>query len=501
MGQNEAVSRYTEIALPKLRHLPNLPSSVRYYDKIAGIYRSIRDYANAPEISIHVGRNRKYRIVEFFDEITLMRHVIAHLFSSIDAITVATHLSIIMRTDAIQDFLRASLTLSPHEFRSWWIEYAGIHLKERQCGAFKAILRSMAELAISPWNKDYVKYISALPSLAKNRYNVVERGECFIPIHDQAAITGWLDDFSSRCAAAPDRFSTSELRRACILTASFQLGVRPIQLAAILMQDVTVRNGRIHVKVPFAKQGNVPPDFLIRRIKAEWSSPWIAYALRRRTLESVTHTHEQSFFQLIPERFNVVIAPVVEAICGRKWNIYDFRHTGAQRLADAGASREEIQDYLMHKSIDAANVYFTGSPSQAEKINRALGLSTIYQGVVKVAHAGMIDRQILEALPTDQQIGGVPHGIPISGIGGCHLGQSLCVKNPVLSCYSCEKFLPLKDSEIHSSVATSLRGVVKQFYAASSEMDASPAYGQLRRTIEQAEEYARGARAAGDKPL
>jgi hypothetical protein len=181
---------------------------------------------------------------------------------------------------------------------------------------------------------------------------------------------------------------------------------------------------------------------------------------------------------------------VVGRITGKRWTPNDFRHTGAQRLADAGASHAEIQDYLTHATDGAANVYFTGSGAQAEKVNQAMGLSQVYQAVAEIARIGMVDRQTLEALPEDQQIGGAPHGIPIAGIGACRLGQSQCTKNPVLSCYGCRSFLPLNEPPVHQEVADGLRGVVQDFFSVASDVEASPAYGQLRRTIEAADRAA-----------
>ncbi|PMZ85786.1 site-specific integrase, partial [Pseudomonas sp. FW305-42] len=85
-------------------------------------------------------------------------------------------------------------------------------------------------------------------------------------------------------------------------------------------------------------------------------------------------------------------------------------------------------------------------------------------------------------LPADKQIGGVPHGIPIAGIGGCEVGQSLCSKNPVLSCYTCRRFMPLRDTNIHERVLEDLRPVVLDFAASSRSNEQSPAFVQLRTT-------------------
>ncbi|WP_259665486.1 MULTISPECIES: hypothetical protein [Rhizobium] len=115
---------------------------------------------------------------------------------------------------------------------------------------------------------------------------------------------------------------------------------------------------------------------------------------------------------------------------------------------------------------------------------RARAISPIYSNLAKIAKTRTIDKAMLLGLPADQQIGAVPHGILIAGIGGCGLGQSLCFKNPVLSCYTCSKFMPLGEPDIHQEVLESLRPVVTEFAAASRYNQQSPAYGQLKTTLD-----------------
>ncbi|HHH7389073.1 TPA: hypothetical protein ACP2SZ_005153, partial [Escherichia coli] len=73
-------------------------------------------------------------------------------------------------------------------------------------------------------------------------------------------------------------------------------------------------------------------------------------------------------------------------------------------------------------------------------------------------------------------------------------GQSLCSKNPVLSCYTCRKFLPLSDAAVHESVVESLRSVVSEFASASRFNEESPAYTQLRRMFQAALQVAKDIR-------
>jgi len=69
----------------------------------------------------------------------------------------------------------------------------------------------------------------------------------------------------------------------------------------------------------------------------------------------------------------------------------------------------------------------------------------------------------------------------------CTLGQGLCAKNPVLSCYGCDRFLAVRNAKIHEEVLEGLRPVVLQFYNASRGENYSPAYSQLQDVLERVE--------------
>ena len=479
-----------------LRHLPPLPSNVRYYDSVQGKYQSLRAFPNWKSLTLNTrGRTRTHDFSHLGEDAgAILRHVVADFFSRIDAVTVSTHLGNLKASRTTEQMILKGVALAPADFRAWWIENCATQLTERQCGAFKAVLRTFCNLVIGHWNPDYREFVSQLPSPPKNRYGVLEAGVCFLPIEHQAKLTNWLDDLAAEISSNPLTFTSKRLREFCALTLSYQFGFRPIQIADIKVSDVSMRNDRVYVRVLIAKQRDAVPQHVTRRIKPEWSAGWIEHARRRPDIEPAPHAHRESFLGLPPDRISTEISAAMERITGKRWTPNDLRHTGAQRLADAGASHSEIQDYLTHATDGAANAYFTGSGLQAEKVNRAMGLSQLYQSVAHIANIGMIDRTTLEMLPEARQIGGIPHGIPIAGIGACELGQSHCIKNPVLSCYGCRNFLPLNEPLVHEEVADGLRGVVQSFFRVASDVDASPAYGQLRRTIEAADRIAVEAR-------
>lgn len=157
----------------------------------------------------------------------------------------------------------------------------------------------------------------------------------------------------------------------------------------------------------------------------------------------------------------------------------------AQRMVDAGASQEELAAALGHSVLRTGLVYFQSSANQAELVNQALAVSPTYNAVLKIAKAKFIEREELMTLRGDQQVAGVPHGIPIAGIGGCTTGQPLCPYNPVTACYGCPKFMPVNDVSVHEQVLRELRQVVIQFKDIGHGELKSPAYLQLQRTLSQ----------------
>ena len=179
----------------------------------------------------------------------------------------------------------------------------------------------------------------------------------------------------------------------------------------------------------------------------------------------------------------LAIIDLASIITGVDVTATDLRHTAAQRLVDAGASQEEVAEFLGHSDVTTCLVYYQTSANQAERVNKALGISDIYLRVVKIAHDKFISHEELAELKDIQQIAGVPHGIPIAGIGGCATGQPSCPYNPITSCYGCRKFMPVADVELHKRVLGDMRGVVTFFVDASLGDSHSPAYMQLRRAI------------------
>lgn len=302
-----------------------------------------------------------------------------------------------------------------------------------------------------------------------------------------------------RLAVDPTSLGDEELRDVCMLVMSYQYAFRPGQIARIELADVRLfSTGAVHVAVSLIKQSNNKRIRAIRRIKREWG-PLFNELVKRRE-NGVMHSEEgvppRLLFGLTPQGVSGAIVDLTEELTGESWSPTDLRHTAAQRLADGGISHAGLTEFMGHNSDRIANVYFDKSPAQAQRINEALAISPIYSNLAKIARTKTIDKAMLLGLPSDQQIGAVPHGIPIAGIGGCDLGQSLCMKSPVLACYTCSRFMPLGEPEIHEEVLASLRPVITEFAAACRNNHQSPAYAQLRGTLDAVRRIAEGLKAS-----
>jgi integrase len=393
----------------------------------------------------------------------------------------------ISRKIGIEQLINLLVGLAPHAVREQWLEVIIPNFTNIEVRSLKSALHSLCIQAIGPWTPEYRDYVAKLPTPRTDYYRTVRTGDCFVPLDQQSLIIDYFDEMTAQVGIQPAEIDPRGLRDACILIISHQHALRPGQVARLRVADVRIHDtGAVHFSYPLLKQRRSNNMRRVtRRVKREWGRLFAAYSLSGRAalMDAEDFTPTDSFFGLKPAQISDVIQDLTESITGERWTATDLRHTAAQRLTDGGVSHIAISEFMGHASVKTANVYFDTSPTQAQRVNQALALSPIYSTVVEVAKTRTINKATLMRLPPDKQIGAVPHGIPIAGIGGCRMGQSLCSKNPVLSCYTCRKFMPVKDSRIHEEVVQNLRTVVKDFADASRGNEESPAYTQLRRML------------------
>ncbi|KAB1086802.1 site-specific integrase [Neorhizobium galegae] len=466
--------------------LPPLPTLIRYYDDFQESTHTIRAIANGKFIVETDGVWESLSVEAFGLCSAIYTHVVVDWFGRLDTTTVVVYHRNI-RSFLVQNGAHSLAMLSvaePYKALQIWTQHILPVATASQNWAIRAFLHSLCRLNIGAWSSPSAKIVRSLAGVKVDKYRVVRTADCFLPIDQQTAIANYIDDAQIALSHNPSALGDEQLRDVCMLAVSFQYALRPGQLARIELADVRIyETDAVHFSFIRIKQSDAKKRIrLARRIKREWCNLFVELVSRRERgiIKESTGVPARLLFGLKPSDVSVAISNLTEELTGEPWTPTDLRHTGAQRLADAGASRASLTEYLGHASKHAADVYYDNSPVQGQRINEALAISPIYANVAKISSYKTITESELRGLKGDNQVGAAPHGIPMAGIGSCQLGQSLCLKNPGLSCYTCSKFMPLANPSVHKQALEGVRPVVLQFAAAARGNAISPAYVQLR---------------------
>jgi len=474
-----------------VQKLPSLPDTIRYYDEFDDVIRTIKhlDKIDCCELF----SNGEPKIIQFNHhgllEQKLIKHLIPYLLSEdFQPASVYNYVNPLNKVSS-DDIARIVLS-GPMNIKSTWTEFIArkSDLHPSVFMGLKSILNFLAKFNMCEWNQSYRHYISSLPLPYVDKYASVRSGDVFLNQDEESKIVGYLDMMSDRVKKSSMTIDMTGLHACGMLVCSYQFGMRPVQIASLTLADVRIFDGHenhnqsIHLTFSTAKKRSKSSSRpLLRKVKAEWV-PIIAEIFNRYAGADVPG-NTRLFNVKSAGDVSTKILVLSTEITGRECSANILRHTAAQRLVDAGASQEELAEFMGHSDITTGLVYFSSSPNQAERVNQALGISPVYSKVMQIAHDRFISPDELAQLKGDQQIAGVPHGIPIAGIGGCSSGQPSCPFNPITSCYGCQKFMPISDAEIHKRVLNDLRGVVTFFDDASKHETNSPAFLQLKRTI------------------
>lgn len=478
--------------------LPALPSHLRYLDEYDDEWRAIPHPAENDRWPLEYDTatpTLDFSRIDDGDVRFLMKHFVAWVLQSRSP---ALGNKTFLGARQIAGRLGSSWFLEAIERPAFdWQVYWDGHWRnadsQSEVHVAKLFLHFMCEMCLGGFRPTHTNFVRSLPYKWSDNYQGLISGECLLTADEEAAIITHLDDVTEAVVTGRSKISDERLTKACLLCISYQHGLRPVQMVRINLDDLRVYQADDGPTVHFLayrakkKQASGKTSFVCK-IKHEWAPLLVEYQRRRQAGSVWKESGKASQDKLFPMARGTIICAIgdiTEALTGTRRTATDLRHTAAQRMADAGASLEEVAAFLGHSHTDTSLGYFEGSPTQAEKLNKALAISPIYSAIHRVAETRTIDKDSLFSLPADKQIGAVPHGIPIAGIGACDLGQSLCAKNPVLSCYTCRKFLPLADAEMHREVLDKLRPVVRFFYDESLGDNQSPAFVQLRVTLEQ----------------
>ncbi|WP_244097693.1 site-specific integrase [Burkholderia anthina] len=473
--------------------LPELPPAIRYYDDFDDKLRSIRTPGEQSIFELSINGNRVNVDFSRLDErcAFVFKHVfLCILGQDLSIATAALYVSYAHHL-AVND-VAAILRAGPTGIGSVWASLRARSMSDHAYLCVKCLLHMLCTHRLFGWSDDYRVYLrTTLPLPARDAYAGVRSGDVFLGADEEATIVRYLDEMVA--ALAPSSVtppSRDDICDAGMLLCAYQFGMRPIQIAMLslgnvrIWQDVPEGPPTVHLTFHMAKQrSDSKRKPLTRRVKREWAPIFVEIDMRRKA-EGIASVARFFAVQSNYEA-GARIAALVRKLIGSDdlGTATDLRHTAAQRLVDAGANHEELAEFLGHSHIQTGLVYYETSATHAERVNRALGASDIYRRVAKIAHDRFISPEDLTLLKGAQQIAGVPHGIPIAGIGGCTSGQPACPYNPVTSCYGCRKFMPLHDKAMHESVLASMREVV-MFFEQSSRCDTrSPTYLQLQRTI------------------
>lgn len=485
-----------------IQHLPPLPAIIRYDDDYAGVVRSIRTHDSARSWEVKAdGRvvNINWNI---FPELSrgLIQSWLAWHLHKYDATTSLRRAGLIQQfRNEITDVLCGLSQANQSAKEYWHSRVLGWSHKIHALALLKSFVFFMCEANIGPWTPSHRSFVSQWsygPMGKKDNLAAVRSGGAFLSSAEEIILVDYFDDLNAKIQRSNISINNDELRAASLLYWSYHHAFRPIQIASLNIPDIQVRSmpgepSIVHATFYRAKQRSAKAREPMRRsVKRDWS--WmLALYYKRRVNDPGAFVTEldrpYSFFGLPPSEVSKSIQSLSFKLTRKHRTPTDFRHTAAQRLVDAGASQIELAEFLGHSAIDTGLVYYDTSPTQADRVNKALGLSPIYNAVAEVARTKRINVQALLGLPQDKQIGAVPHGIMIAGIGGCDVGQSICAKNPALSCYTCSKFMPLSDCSVHEGVRDELRPVVHQFVQAGRGDEGNPAFMQLRRTLDAME--------------
>jgi hypothetical protein len=466
-----------------LTNVPPVPALVQYYDEFSDSYIQVTD-ANTSElwtISFD-GRSATLDFGKFDVQIRgVVQSWCAEILASLSPRTAQYYYHGLRRILAGE--IRAALTSVPQEIRPFWNKLHAGNLPYESFSALHNLITFCCNFHIASWGPRWLDLVSQLPFPKKDKYASVRVGDVFLSIDEEAAIVGYIDHVGTQIEAEPAALIDEVIVAVAILVCTYQLGFRAKQIALLRLRDIRIwKDGveerpAVHLTFVMIKQRSNRSFPMVRRVKREW----VFEELFRRAKASGLNG-EDHVFRMTPAQVSKMLADMTDSLLNGRRTVTELRHTAAQRLVDAGASEEELAAFMGHSDLNTGLIYFRSSVSQGERVNQALGVSAVYQRVAKIAHDRFISAKELTELKGDQQIGGVPHGIPIAGIGGYSSGQPSCPYNPIMSCYGCSKFMPVADSDVHNKVLEDLRGVMKFFYASSRAERGSPAF-QLEKTI------------------
>jgi len=468
--------------------LPALPD-LEYYDDYNDQTYTVPDTQNDRWPLHFDGQTTELAFDEFGISLRpLIKHWCASLLcSGLAPASVTIYFAGLLKVDDAR--LAELVRTDPPEMGSLWRLLRSEYPNVKTMMSVKSLLRFLCLHNLGEWNRDLLVTVAQLPLPQVDKYAAIRAGEVFLDIEERSTLARVIDDFSQLVQEAPQKVTTSRLEDIALLICFHLFGLRPKQVGLLKMCDVRIWRDdadgflSIHLNFMMIKQRSASRRLpLPRRVKHAWA-PIFEELIKRRKLANTLGNASFFAFQSA-DQIGARIRNITKTILGHSRSATEFRHTAAQLRVDAGSSAEQLAAFMGHSDLETGKVYYRESPTQAELINRAQRLSRTSRKMLKIAHGDFVSVEELIQLPGDRQIGGAPYGVAISGIGGCSSGQPSCRLNPVMACYGCPKFMPVRDVKVHRLVLETARAIVLMFFKTESQDGSrSPAYLQLEQTI------------------
>lgn len=386
-------------------NVPELPAVIRYYDDFTDNLCSIQRPCEADIWPLSVSGSIKP--IDFKDFSTEIRPLIKHWCGALlQTHAVATvHIKFYGLRSVRDDDLRILVTSTPHSIRQVWQLLMSRAYGATAMTSLKSVLHHYCQFGIGDWSPQYSDFLSTLSLPAVDKYATVRRGDVFLSVDEEAVLVAHFDQISHKVVQTPGLISDNALRATAILICSFQFGLRPKQIGMLQFRDVRIwpeagaDYPSVHLTFKMVKQRSATKALpLPRKIKREWGPIFIE--LHTRAVQSEMAATDHFFGVSSARETGVMITRLTGTLLPEPRCATELRHTAAQRLVDAGANQEELAEYLGHSDIESGLVYFQTSANQAERVNKAMGISAIYQQVL--AATGVLKTFAVRCLETQE---------------------------------------------------------------------------------------------------
>lgn len=382
------------------------------------------------------------------------------------------------------ELCKRMLLSDPGKIRRFWdLEV----LDAGRANMCKTVLKLACSCSVGPWSARQEGVVQGLATRSEQSSTIqalrIKKRDRLVSLDDQAEVTRVLDE-----ANAHDLRET-HAEGLTALALMYQHAMRPVQLLSLRTEHLTFTkdaSGELVCVISFhsAKQRGSPVFEIPRQVKHEW-----VHIIECLYSHAVAAGRTRLFCVTTSGELKTRIRRVMLIFTGAEFdfNALTLRHTGAQRLADAGHDRQSIRNFLGHKTSTAAGAYVRASLEQGEFVNRAIGASKLYKKILSLADREFVSVDDMLAASDDQQIGAVVGDRLVAGIGLCRSSQTHCPYNPVTSCYGCSKFIPSSSVEAHQEAVGGMRAQVLAFLK-TDPSGTSPAALQLTQALAGAQQ-------------